>query len=674
MDYYVLDWETFYDSKTGYTLKKQTTEEYLNDPRFHAFGFAISKNGGKPLWVPEEKIETMLRQLKLHEHAVIMHNAQFDAAVLNWKYGVKPKLIVDTLSMACGILGIEERLSLDELSNRYNLGAKGDTVLHMDGVRHPSPQLARKLGEYACQDAHLTWKLWQVLKSEFPALEMIVVDITTRMFSEPTFVLDKKPILRELELGGQRREKLLAQANCTIGGLRSDDKFAALLESLGVTPPKKISAKKTAKAQSADPSALPVYTWAFAKSDADFKQLQEHEDELVRWAVEARLGLKSTIKQSRAERFLAIADRMGVLPVALTYYGAGTGRYAASSSAKINMQNLPAIRGSKDPDAGLLRKSLKAPPGKVVVVSDASQIEARLVVWQAGQQSVLEAFAQNRDVYSEMASKVFGRHVDRKKNPDDYIPGFLGKALTLGAGYGMGHIKFGTTVYGGMLGGPRVLFDDTMVQQLNVNLNDYSRYVQKSEQVRDALLETKPASLDAVTWVKHAACSKKLIDMFRQSNPAIPEYWKLGDDMLRAMWQGTDEKLGHFQTHKNYLVLPNGMKLHFKELEKDQDGFTCLRKKEGRVKRVRMYGGAVVENLSQALAGAYVKEAMVRIHLKGYRPILQVHDEVVVVADESDAENALRIVNACMETVPSWAVGLPLAAEGDFAASYGEAK
>lgn len=949
MDYYVLDWETFYDSKQKYSLRSVTTEEYINSPRFHAFGFSVKKNGGKSLWVPEEKIEFMLRQLKLHEHAVIMHNAQFDAAILNWKYGVKPRFIVDTLSMARGILGNEERLSLEALGERYGIGVKGDTVLHMDGVRHPSPQMARKLGEYACNDADMTWDLWLKLKEGFPRLELVVIDITTRMFSEPSFVLDKKPILRELEVGEEKKKRLLEQANCTMEDLRSDAKFALLLENLGVVPPKKLSVKKSEKAKE------PVYTWAFAKSDADFKSLGEHDDELVRWAVEARLGLKSTIKQSRAERFLSIAERMKVLPVALTYYGAGTGRYAASSSAKINMQNLPAVRGSKDPDAGLLRKALCAPKGQVVVVSDASQIEARLVVWQAGQENVLEAFAQGRDVYSEMASSIFGRQIDKKV---DYIERFLGKCLVLGClgpdtqvltnsgwksivavkgtdlvwdgeewvchsgvinkgekevvtafgvsatadheiltehgwrewlevhtnpslfqsaillaalpswtgsnttqnsgaqpdgtqpyaarvdgkgrligttywlagrhavihvqnylarirenitgamqilfqmprlengystesprsyldvaasriastttmegeesrytprglpteksffgisypfqtlrrlaatltvliitrgifraisdllqrkrtsvtggksetcrqksltydiaysgprnrftvatdagpiivhncGYGMGHVKFGTTVFGGMLGGPKVLFDDVMIEQLGVDVNGYARYVRKSKQTQAALLETKPASVESIVWIKHAACAKKLIDMFRMNNPMIPEYWKTGDAMLSAMCRGVEETFGVFNTEKNRLLLPNGMWLHFKELEKDREGYTCLRKKEGRVKRVKVYGGSVVENLSQSLAGAYVKEAMVRMHLKGHRPILQVHDEVVCLADEDKAEQVLREVNECMEMVPSWAVGLPLAAEGDFARSYGDAK
>lgn len=686
MSYYVLDWETYYNSKEGYTLRKMTTEEYINDQRFHAFGFSISKDGGRSVWVNEDKIEAALARLRLEDHTVISHNAPFDMAILNWKFGVKPKFLIDTLAMARGILGNEERLGLEYLAEKFGIGKKGDAVLHMDGIRHPSEQMRYRLAEYAKMDADITWRLWEVLNGKrpdiqgapteaFPVKELVVVDITTRMFSEPSFVLDPTPIMRELEIGETRKQELLLKAECELGDLRSDEKFAQILYTLGVEPPRKISAKKTAKAQKENPEAPPVYTWAFAKSDVDFKVLLDHDNDLVKWAVEARIGLKSTIKQSRAERFLGIAQRMGKMPVALTYYGAGTGRYAASSSAKVNMQNLPAVRGSKDPDAGLLRKALTAPPGKAIVVSDASQIEARLVVWQAGQQNVVEAFAQGRDVYSEMASTIFGRVVNRKKNPDDFVAGFIGKCVILGCGYGLGHLKFGSMIYVGMLGGPSVLFDAQMVETLGVSVNDYARFVKNKPDILEKIAESKPAGVELVDWIRHMACAKHIIDTFRGNNPRIPEYWKTGERMLNCMLNGYEEQIGVFQMAKNKLLLPNGMWLHFKDLEWNrEDGYSCIRKKERRIKRVKVYGGSVVENLSQSLAGAYVKEAMVRMHLMGHRPILQVHDEVVCIADEDKAEQVLADVTVCMETVPRWAVGLPLAAEGDWARSYGEAK
>jgi DNA polymerase len=138
---------------------------------------------------------------------------------------------------------------------------------------------------------------------------------------------------------------------------------------------------------------------------------------------------------------------------------------------------------------------------------------------------------------------------------------------------------------------------------------------------------------------------------------------------------GTEEKVGMFQTRKDALLLPNGLWMHFKSIERDEQGqYSCLRKKEGRVQRVKMYGGKVVENITQALAGIVVKESMVRMNEVGYRPILQVHDEVVALAPIEHAKEALDEINRCMTTVPSWAKGLPLAAEGDYALSYGDAK
>jgi len=670
MSTYVFDAETFYDSKRGYTLKKMTTEQYINDPRFHLFGFSVSRDGGKPHWVPEEKVEFMLRQLKLHEHTVVSHNAKFDMAILNWKYGVRPKRVMDTLAMARGVFGNTESLSLSALAERLGVGVKGDAVLHMDGVRHPSTIMMGRLAEYCDNDVALAWGVYKKLDTLVPPIEQVVIDITTRMFTEPSFVIDKRMVQREIDLADQRREDLLRRAQCELPDLRSDAKFAAVLESLGITPPKKVSIKKSEKA------GHPVYTWAFAKSDPDFKVLLEHEDDTVRWACEARLGLKSTIKESRSQRFMGVANRMGMMPIALDYYGANTGRYAASSSEKMNAQNLPAIRGSKDPDVGLLRKSLAAPDGKVVVVSDASQIEARIVAWLAGQEDLVSAFAEGRDVYSEMATKIYGRHVDRKANPDtDYIPGFLGKCTTLGCGYSMSFFKFGQTVYGGMLGGPQILFDVEMADQLGVNVPSFGALANKGD-FAERLEETKPSAIDMEKWITHLACAKKIVSTYRLSNPRIPEFWKTCGGMIDDMFDGNEVEYGPVKTEKDKLRLPNGMYLLYRGLERDDNGdYSYLRRKEGRVQRVKLYGGALTENICQALAGVYVKEAMVRMYLKyGHRPILQVHDEVVVISDEANAQQTLNEVNECMTTVPAWAKGLPLASEGEFATAYGFAK
>ena len=684
MDIYVADAESFYDTKQKFGLRSCTTEEYINDPRFHCFGFSIKKNDEPSFWVPDTQLVEAFADLELHKHAVIAHNAPFDMAILNWKYGVKPKFIIDTLSMARALLGTEERLSLAALAERFGLGVKGDTVLHMDGIRHPDAYMARKLGEYACNDADLEWELWKILKPHFPADELKVIDMTVRMFTEPSFVLDPVPIEREILLGEQSKDRLLLAAGCGLGDLRSDPKFAQVLESLGVTPPMKLSAKKSAKA------GEPVYAYAFAKSDADFKALAESEDDLVRWACEARLGLKSTIKASRSARFMGIYHRMRMMPIALDYGGAGTLRYAASSSAKVNAQNLPAARGSEDPDVALLRAALTALEGEFVVAADLSQIEARFVVWLAGQDNVVEAFAQGRDVYSEMASVIFGRHVDRKRKVDgvavDFIPGFIGKAVILGCGYGLGHMKFAAMIYSGMLGMRGILFDEKMVADVKADVRGYAKFLAKKPELVEKLKELKPAKLSVGEWIQHTACAFKIINTFRERNAMIPRLWKTCDRLLNAMYIGdgrdivftdaNENEILTLKTRKNAVLMPSGMWMYFKDLELSDEGdYTCMRRKEGRIKRVKVYGGMVLENLSQNMAGIVVRSGMVKMKDKyGHIPILQVHDEIIAISGERGPKQTLDEMIECMVDVPSWANGLPLAAEGGFGRSYRDAK
>ena len=163
--------------------------------------------------------------------------------------------------------------------------------------------------------------------------------------------------------------------------------------------------------------------------------------------------------------------------------------------------------------------------------------------------------------------------------------------------------------------------------------------------------------------------------MFRENNQGIVEYWKLGERMLNAMLAGDGTTHGIFLTRKNAALMPSGMWMHFKDLERDKEGqYSCVRRKDGRVQRVKIYGGKLVENLTQNLAGIVIREAMVKMNNAGMRPILQVYDEIVTIVPENDAQASLDKMLAIMSETPVWAPGLPLAAEGDFAKSYGDAK
>jgi len=176
--------------------------------------------------------------------------------------------------------------------------------------------------------------------------------------------------------------------------------------------------------------------------------LLEHPKASVRTIVEARLGTKSTIEETRTQRFLGVAER-GRIPIMLNYYGAHTGRF--SGGDKLNLQNLP--RG------GALRRALAAPAGKCVVACDSSQIEARLVAYLAGQDDLVQSFREGRDVYSEFATDVYQRRIVKT----DKVERHVGKTCVLGLGYGMGPTKFQHSLATGFI---TVQVDDNEAQTI----------------------------------------------------------------------------------------------------------------------------------------------------------------------------------------------------------------
>ena len=154
-----------------------------------------------------------------------------------------------------------------------------------------------------------------------------------------------------------------------------------------------------------------------------FIALTEHEDPFIQQLCAVRLGTKSTIEESRIERFIHVGARnRGKLPIPLKYYGAHTGRWAGSD--KVNFQNLP----SRDKKKKALKNAVVAPDEHVVINCDSSQIEARMLAWLAGQGDVVQQFAKGEDVYSIFASKIYGRDISKK----DPIERFVGKTCILG--------------------------------------------------------------------------------------------------------------------------------------------------------------------------------------------------------------------------------------------------
>ena len=194
MNLITLDFETYYDGKIGLGFRTQTTEEYINDPRFEVVGVGIQVQDGKPEWFSgtHAEIKQRLREINWEEAMLLCHNALFDGAILNWIFGITPHFILDTLCMARAIHGVEVGGSLKALAERYKLGAKGDEVIHAEGKRREdfsAEELAR-YDEYCKNDVALTYDLFYKLKPDFPTDEFHLIDMTLRMFTEREFMVD----------------------------------------------------------------------------------------------------------------------------------------------------------------------------------------------------------------------------------------------------------------------------------------------------------------------------------------------------------------------------------------------------------------------------------------------------------------------------------------------------
>lgn len=697
-----LDFETYYCKKSKYSLaaKGMTYEKYIRDNKFEIIGLAVKVGNRNTEWLRPHEIQDWINHVEVaygwENVRLIAQNAVFDASILGLKYNVYPGQIADTMLMSKAVQQWDGN-SLDvitrQLRTKYgwicvqnNAGStwvgsaideneqlkqfavdKGTEVHDADG-KHLcdfTDEAYDAYAQYCITDVDLTWSAYRFFLDYygFPEQEIDVMTTSIEMYTYPVMELDTK-VLEEVKANvNQLREESLARAGVTLEEVRSDAKFAEALMKLGVEPPTKINTKGEVK-------------YAFAKKDLEFLKLLEHEDEGVRELAQARFDNKSSQAVTRVEDFLSKAER-GKLCVGIEYYGARTGRFGGFEG---NLQNLNRnkVVGKDTPYGRLvfykgkvdrfmklgsdgkvllaragwvgndedelhevgLRDSVKAPKGKTLVVNDLSQIECRILAYTAHEQWVLDAFVAKKDIYKAQASKSFGVPYEEITKSMR----FVGKSQILGLGFQAGE------------NGLRVV--------LGKRSEDFS-----SEELQG--------------WVKS----------YRASVPNIVAFWRKYKAVLRAMVQGMnvgiDDK-GILQLEGNCVVLPNGMKLVYRDIrcEKNENGFDqyIYWGRNIRTKKPdweNTFEGRMVENAVQALARIVLTTQMgwikAEFRKRGWSRddahlAMQVHDELIVCCREDIAEEALEIMQHYMAKPPHWASDLPLGSDGDIAKRYGCAK
>ena len=379
--------------------------------------------------------------------------------------------------------------------------------------------------------------------------------------------------------------------------LMSNPKFAEALRSLNVEPPMKISPTTGQE------------TLALAKSDEDFKSLAEHENPQVKILVNARLGNKSTLEETRTQRFIDISKR-GLLPVPVRYYAAHTGRWGGDD--KINLQNLP----SRGTNANMLKRCIIAPQGHSIIDADSAQIEARVLAWLAEQDDLTQAFTKGEDVYKKMASRIY--NVAEGEITKDQR--FVGKTTILGAGYGMGAQKFQ---------------DQLKTFGFDMELHE----------------------------------ARRVIKIYRETNHKINKLWR--DAQLFLKDGNTFGLYGVLFVEDGKILLPSGLYLRYDDLKFTTTDKGVEFDYKTRRGRVRIYGGKIIENVCQAIARCIIGEQMLQI-AKRYRVVLTVHDSIACCVKDEEVDEAQEYIEECMRRPPEWADGLPIDCESGTGKSYGE--
>lgn len=580
--------------------------DYVRHPQFALFGVSLR-------WEDEERarfyrwheIPAVYAQIDWKNTRVVAHNAIFEGLVNYECFGVVPAEYFCTLAAAEAIYQGAVSVGLDNLAKLLGVGEKLPDLVSFRGLRPEdlTEEQWETLARYANNDVDLTVPIYEMFSAALPENERVLMSRTIMLFADPVLEVDVPLAQEALQEAIEERDKLVAKTGLTLEQISGNITFRnALQGKLGWIPQK----------QNDKGELIP----AFAKTDLEFVKLKSHPDEAVRDLVNARLEVKSNLGITRAERLIKIGTTgTKKLPVCLHYSRAHTMRWSGGN--KVNLQNL--TRGSK------LRRSIKAPPGHVLVVVDSSQIECRSLAWVAGEEELLEIFRTGGDPYCTMGTKIYGFEIIKSEHPDER---FMGKTALLGLGYGMGAPKFYNEIVTGARG------------------------------------KAMPITLDF---------AYRVVNIYRSSNPNIVRFWSTAEQMLEYLAFGDKPRewldgLVTLDPVTKRVIFPNGTWLRYAGLTCDEGDYVYQVELKGKPVAKKIYGGLFTENFIQKLARDVVAAQILKVSER-YRPVLFVHDEGVFCVREEEAEEALAYAKEVFkENLPY--TDIPLGSEGGFDVCY----
>lgn len=272
----------------------------------------------------------------------------------------------------------------------------------------------------------------------------------------------------------------------------------------------------------------------------------------------------------------------------------------------------------------LIRTAFIPSEGCRFIVSDFSAIEARVLAWLAGEEWVLEAFRNGKDIYCETASMMY--HVPVEKHGANSHLRQKGKVAVLACGYqgGVGAMK----------------------------------RMDKGGSIPEDELQS-------------------VVDQWRQANSNSVKLWRTCELAARtAIEEHRTVRLKNglafgYINGNLFIKLPGGRKLCYwnTRLKLDpRDGrehivYMGVNQETKQWGETETYGGKLVENIVQATARDCLAISMQRVAALGYNIVMHVHDEIIVDCPIEDT-GAMERINACMAEPIPWAPGLPLKGDG----------
>lgn len=720
MDVLTVDFETYYEKgEDGHSISNVCMGEYLNGPKAQLILMSYKLNDGETKCVVgEEEMAGVLATFDWSQVALASHNIKFDARIIIDKFGHTPAFFFDTLGMMAAVGGnvivngndlasvakllqgagitIEDKgderseasrkrlfrfpdgrwyMHEEEINEKFiaefrskNYTKKGTLKKgkkDLVDVARDAIKFFEDYRAYCIHDTEICYAALQYFIKLLPVNEIKFQDMMSRCYLYPRLALDADVLHKEKRrLDKRRLDKVRPVADKYFDGnietakeyLRSKRLFGVLLKSMGGVTDQDIFDANSRDEEIEYAFVIPTKVsektgkvdYAFSLTDESFHKLADLSPEL-REVCDARMEMASSIEHSRTQRF--IDSTQWEPKFGLPYKISGAATHRLSGEMSLNVQNLSS--GRKEGQTTALRDSISSPDDKhTIVVSDSSQIELRITAFMANEKILLDAFKHSQDVYSVTAELIYGvpwQDINAgRKAGDKQMAHYrtIGKVTSLGGIYGIGWAAF--MDYASVVGGVTLTEDE----------------------------------------------ARDIIGKFRNSYPALPQFWKLCGKVLDHMlaggsgyFGGPTGKLffydGNYQIHGKTvpsIIGPDGMRLSYYKLSKRRreyddgsvrENFAYWGLKEGRYQWVYIHSSKLTENLGQYLAFALMKWQGLKINER-YPTSLNTHDEWGLLVEDKELYPAISYVMESMRTVPEWLEGLVVDCECEIGRQYGK--